>query len=124
MGASLQITDTLPLATYEAVCSIDSMEFADDSSIYYVVGTAVAVPEEPEPTKVSAFCLCQHANYRYVTKDWCCVRYLSDDSPVAHCCLMNDFVNPRCPPPELCHLSHEISIKKRFVVWQKLFFMF
>ena len=57
---NLQITDTLPLATYEAVCSIDSMEFADDSSTYYVVGTAVAVPEQPEPTKVSAFCLCHH----------------------------------------------------------------
>ncbi|AQK88922.1 DNA damage-binding protein 1a [Zea mays] len=40
-----------PLDQYECGCSIISCSFADDSNVYYCVGTAYVIPEENEPTK-------------------------------------------------------------------------
>ncbi|OVA12038.1 Cleavage/polyadenylation specificity factor [Macleaya cordata] len=42
---------TYPLDTYEFGCSILSCSFADDSNVYYCVGTAYVLPEENEPSK-------------------------------------------------------------------------
>ncbi|XP_043699363.1 DNA damage-binding protein 1 isoform X2 [Telopea speciosissima] len=40
-----------PLDTYEYGCSILSCSFADDSNVYYCVGTAYVIPDENEPSK-------------------------------------------------------------------------
>ena len=74
-----QTFDTLSaysLDAFESVCSVISASFADDETAYYVVGTAFALPDEPEPTRgrilvftveagklhlvvrIVAFCLC------------------------------------------------------------------
>ena len=39
------------LDTYESVCSVASVSFGDDEKPFYVVGTAFAMPDEPEPTR-------------------------------------------------------------------------
>ena len=49
-----QTFDTLsahPLQAFESVCSVISTAFADDARPYFVVGTAFALPDEPEPTR-------------------------------------------------------------------------
>jgi DNA damage-binding protein 1 len=49
-----QTFDTLcshPLEAFETVCSVISTSFAEDARSYYVVGTAYAHPDEPEPTR-------------------------------------------------------------------------
>ena len=50
---TFETLDRHVLGGCELACSISSISFANDPAVYYVVGTAVAVPEEPEPTKVS-----------------------------------------------------------------------
>lgn len=45
-------TPCLQLDATELGCSLASMSFADDPAVYYVVGTALAHPEESEPSKV------------------------------------------------------------------------
>lgn len=46
-----EIMSTFQLDMYENGCSIISCQFSDDPAVYYVVGTAYALPEETEPTK-------------------------------------------------------------------------
>lgn len=49
-----QTFDTLcahSLDAYESVCSLISASFADDETPYFIVGTAFAMPDEPEPTR-------------------------------------------------------------------------
>ncbi|KAI3988674.1 hypothetical protein MKX01_027038 [Papaver californicum] len=48
---TFDIISTYPLDTYEYGCSILSCSFADDTNVYYCVGTAYVLPEETEPTK-------------------------------------------------------------------------
>ena len=50
---TFETLDVLSLHRYEMACSCTSITLADDPSPYYVVGTAYAIPEEQEPTKVS-----------------------------------------------------------------------
>ena len=49
---TFETLDLLPLHRYEMACSCTSITLADDPNFYYVVGTAYAIPEEQEPTKV------------------------------------------------------------------------
>jgi hypothetical protein len=51
---TFETLDRFQLDSMEVCCSISSMSFADDPTIYYVVGSAISIPEEPEPTKVSS----------------------------------------------------------------------
>ena len=44
--------DRKPLEAYEQGCSLISLSFAEDPNVYYAVGCAIALPDEPEPTKV------------------------------------------------------------------------
>uniref|UniRef100_A0A7S0WJG8 DNA damage-binding protein 1 n=1 Tax=Chlamydomonas leiostraca TaxID=1034604 RepID=A0A7S0WJG8_9CHLO len=48
---TLDTVASLSLEPYEMGCAITSAKLGDDPATYYVVGTAVARPEEPEPTK-------------------------------------------------------------------------
>ena len=50
---TFETVDVLPLHRYEMACSCTSLTLADDPNPYYVVGTAYAIPDEQEPTKVS-----------------------------------------------------------------------
>lgn len=55
---TFETVDVLPLHRHEMACSCVSLTLADDHNPYYVVGTAYAIPDEQEPTKVCAdFCL-------------------------------------------------------------------
>lgn len=49
---TFEFVASYPLDTYENGCSIITCSFADDPSVYYCVGTAYALPEENEPSKV------------------------------------------------------------------------
>lgn len=51
---TFEIISGFPLDPYENGCSIITCSFTDDSNVYYCVGTAYALPEESEPSKVSA----------------------------------------------------------------------
>lgn len=55
---TFEALDRFPLAACELACSISAVTFAGDPTPYYVVGTAIAVPDEPEPTKVRDVCAC------------------------------------------------------------------
>ena len=46
--------DRFQLDASELACSVASTAFADDPAPYYVVGTALAHPDESEPSKVRA----------------------------------------------------------------------
>ncbi|KAK9153316.1 hypothetical protein Sjap_000796 [Stephania japonica] len=48
---TFEFISTYNLDTYEHGCSVLSCSFADDSNVYYCVGTAYVLPEENEPTK-------------------------------------------------------------------------
>lgn len=50
---TFETVDVLPLHRYEMACSCVSLTLADDPNPYYVVGTAYAIPDEQEPTKVA-----------------------------------------------------------------------
>lgn len=50
---TFETVDVLPLHRHEMACSCVSLTLADDPNPYYVVGTAYAIPDEQEPTKVS-----------------------------------------------------------------------
>ena len=54
---TFETMDVLPLHRYEMACSCTSLTLADDPNPYYVVGTAYAIPDEQEPTKVHP-CTC------------------------------------------------------------------
>lgn len=49
---TFETVDRYGLEPTEVCCSIASMSFAEDPASYYVIGTALTVAEEPEPTKV------------------------------------------------------------------------
>ncbi len=49
---TFETLDRFGLETNEVCCAAASMSFSDDPCPYYVVGTAITVAEEPEPTKV------------------------------------------------------------------------
>lgn len=49
---TFEIIATYQLDTYETGCSIITCSFADDPNVYFCVGTAYALPEENEPSKV------------------------------------------------------------------------
>ncbi len=44
--------DRQELDPFEQGCSLISVSFADDPNVYYAVGSAHVVADEPEPTKV------------------------------------------------------------------------
>ncbi|EIE24281.1 hypothetical protein COCSUDRAFT_28729 [Coccomyxa subellipsoidea C-169] len=48
---TFETLDRFGLETNEVCCAAASMSFSDDPCPYYVVGTAITVAEEPEPTK-------------------------------------------------------------------------
>ncbi|CAN4082375.1 unnamed protein product [Withania somnifera] len=48
---TFEFISTYPLDQFEYGCSILSCSFADDSNMYYCIGTAYVMPEENEPTK-------------------------------------------------------------------------
>lgn len=73
---TFETVDVLPLHHYEMACSCASLTLADDPNPYYVVGTAYAIPDEQEPTKVSAshsHLLHVHPNPFYVVGTACTV---------------------------------------------------
>ena len=49
---TFETLDVMPLQRYEMACSCLSLSFADDPAPYYIVGTAYAIPDEQEPSKV------------------------------------------------------------------------
>ena len=49
MNGCLQLCS--PQDLYENACSIMTCRFADDPTEYFVVGTAYAMPDDPEPVK-------------------------------------------------------------------------
>ena len=49
---TFETLDRFQLDNYEQACSLVATSFADDSTPYYVAGTAFAMPDEQEPTKV------------------------------------------------------------------------
>ena len=51
--ATFETADRYQLEPYEQACAAASMSFAEDTASYYAIGTAFAIPEETEPTKVS-----------------------------------------------------------------------
>ncbi len=55
---TFETVDMLPLHRHEMACSCTSLTLADDPNPYYVVGTAYAIPDEQEPTKVQRQVLC------------------------------------------------------------------
>ena len=55
---TFETVDVLPLHRHEMACSCTSLTLADDPNPYYVVGTAYAIPDEQEPTKVQRQALC------------------------------------------------------------------
>lgn len=48
---TFEVIDTLPLDSREEGLSILSTRFADDPSIYFVIGTAYVYDKEQEPSK-------------------------------------------------------------------------
>jgi DNA damage-binding protein 1 len=52
---TFEIISWFSLDPYENGCSIITCSFTDDFNVYYCVGTAYALPEESEPSKVSTF---------------------------------------------------------------------
>ena len=50
--------DRFQLDASELACSVASASFADDPALYYVVGTALAHPDESEPSKARAPLVC------------------------------------------------------------------
>lgn len=52
---TFETLDRHALGPYEMACSVASMSLGDDAAAHYVVGTAYAVPEEPEPSKVGGW---------------------------------------------------------------------
>lgn len=50
---TFEINSSFALDPYENGCSIITCSFSDDPNVYYCVGTAYALPEESEPSKVS-----------------------------------------------------------------------
>ncbi|KAK1283018.1 DNA damage-binding protein 1a [Acorus calamus] len=48
---TFEMMSVYELETYECGCSIVSCSFTDVANTYYCVGTAIALPEEVEPTK-------------------------------------------------------------------------
>lgn len=54
---TFELLDRLQLQQYELACSVCSMRLGDDPATYYVVGTAFAMPDEPESTKGRIFVL-------------------------------------------------------------------
>ena len=65
---TFETVDVLPLHRYEMACSCTSLTLADDPSPYYVVGTAYAIPDEQEPTKVPSSC---HTECQLVPRSKC-----------------------------------------------------
>ena len=51
---TFETLDMLPLQRYEMAISCLSLSFAEDPAPYYIVGTAYAIPDEQEPSKVCA----------------------------------------------------------------------
>ncbi|EFN59838.1 hypothetical protein CHLNCDRAFT_29381 [Chlorella variabilis] len=54
---TFELLDRLQLQQHELACSLCSTQLGDDPATYYVVGTAFAPPNEPEPTKGRIFVL-------------------------------------------------------------------
>ncbi|KAL4855081.1 DNA damage-binding protein 1 [Chlorella vulgaris] len=54
---TFELLDRLQLQQHELACSVCSTKLGDDPAVYYVVGTAFAPPDEPEPTKGRIFVL-------------------------------------------------------------------
>jgi DNA damage-binding protein 1 len=52
---TFDVISTYALDAYEYGCSVLSCSFAEDSNVYYCIGTAYVLPEENEPTKVITF---------------------------------------------------------------------
>ncbi|KAG7666932.1 hypothetical protein KSW81_000683 [Nannochloris sp. 'desiccata'] len=48
---TFETLDVFKLNVYEMACSVSSMKLSDDTAEYFAVGTALAPPEELEPTK-------------------------------------------------------------------------
>jgi DNA damage-binding protein 1 len=52
---TFEVVGSYALDKDEQGCSIVSCSFSEDAGTYYCVGTAYALPEENEPTKVGGF---------------------------------------------------------------------
>lgn len=50
---TFETLEIMPLQRYEMACSCLSISLADDPNPYYIVGTAYAIPDEQEPSKVN-----------------------------------------------------------------------
>lgn len=50
---TFETLDRFEFAEYEMCTRVGSMSFDDDKNVYYVASTAIAVPEEQEPSKAS-----------------------------------------------------------------------
>ena len=71
---TFETVDVLPLHRHEMACSCVSLTLADDPNPYYVVGTAYAIPDEQEPTKVSShICIMSYLPYLSVWGLTACV---------------------------------------------------
>lgn len=49
---TFETLEMMPLQRYEMACSCLSITLSDDPNPYYIVGTAYAIPDEQEPSKV------------------------------------------------------------------------
>lgn len=49
---TMEQVDRFELDLTEAVCSMCTVTFAEDPQVYFAVGTAYVLDEEPEPSKV------------------------------------------------------------------------
>ncbi|PSC68559.1 DNA damage-binding 1 [Micractinium conductrix] len=64
---TFELLDRLRLQPHELACSVTSTRLGDDPTVYYVVGTAFALPNEPESTKGRIFVLhAQGGKFRVV----------------------------------------------------------
>ncbi|KAL4429821.1 hypothetical protein ABPG77_010938 [Micractinium sp. CCAP 211/92] len=64
---TFELLDRLRLQQHELACSVASTRLGDDPTVYYVVGTAFALPDEPESTKGRIFVLeAQGGKFRVV----------------------------------------------------------
>ena len=54
---TFETLEVMPLQRYEMACFCISTTLSDDPTPYYIVGTAYAIPDEQEPSKVKPCCL-------------------------------------------------------------------
>jgi len=67
---TFEILDSFKLQEWENACYVISTTFTDDPATYLVVGTAIAVPQEPEPTegRILVFEASEERKLRLVTE--------------------------------------------------------